>query len=461
MDQENKVTGWYDTTERRQWYRQYSLQQEAVPQAAEAPKKKKRTALKVTMIAICVLILIAASALAFGDFGKNDPPAEDLPPEEPQSTQIIIPGYGDSLDPFGGFGYGGYEDFDRYEDYKDFFDNYYTTEDADGSDIERADTDPALTLPLESSEGLEKLSLQELYKKCRDSVVGITAGYSEEEPVSTGSGIVMTEDGYILTNQHIIDGLSFAKVTLTDGSEYSALLVGEDPQSDIAVLKIEAQGLTAAQFGSSDELVVGDEVVAIGNPLGAELAGTMTDGIVSAINRNIPYNGHQMSLIQTNAAINSGNSGGPLFNIYGQVIGITNMKMNSNYFSTTIEGIGFAIPSTVVKEVADQLLAEGKVSGRPGIGITCGAVPPGAAAQYDLPQGVYISKVTPGSDAEAKGLQEGDVICSINGEEVRSTDDVNAVKDRYGVGDKLDFYIYRNGEYFNVEVELYDMNQLF
>lgn len=461
MNEENKVQGWYDTTERREWYRQYSVRQEspAVPEAP--PKKKRHTGMKVTMIVICVLVLIAASALAFGGgTGKEKNASLSQSSPDPVQSPLIIPGYDDSfsLDPFGG-GYGNYDD---YEDFRDYFNDYYTTDDTlSGSKIARAETGTGVTLPIESTEGLEKLSLQELYEKCSSWVVGISAGYSESEPASWGSGIIMTKDGYILTNQHIIDEMSYASVVLSDGTEYEARVVGEDTQSDIAVLKIEATDLPAAEFGDSSALVVGDDVVAIGNPLGSDLTGTMTNGIISAINRNITYNGHLMTLLQTNAAINSGNSGGPLFNMYGQVIGITNMKMNSSYFSTTIEGIGFAIPVSSFKAVVDQLIDEGQVSGRPGIGITCGAVPTAAAQNYGLPEGVYISAVTEGSDAYAKGLQEGDVITAINGESVRTTDDVNNIKDRFGVGDVLTMTIFRDGESFDVDVILCDMNELF
>ena len=248
-------------------------------------------------------------------------------------------------------------------------------------------------------------------------------------------------------------------VILSDGSEYEAKLVGEDPQSDIAILKIEAAGLTPAEFGKSDELSVGDEVVAIGNPLGMEFSGTLTNGIISAIDRDMDYNGATMTLLQTNAAINEGNSGGPLINMYGQVIGITNMKM-VNSSDVTIEGIGFAIPSNTVKEMADQLMAKGKVTGRPGIGITCGMVPEAAAQHYGLVCGLYIISVVPESDAAAKGVQAGDILTHINGQAVYTTDDVLAIRDGYGVGDVLTFTIFRNGESFNVDVELYDQNDL-
>ena len=231
-----------------------------------------------------------------------------------------------------------------------------------------------------------------------------------------------------------------------------------DSISDLAVLKIDAQGLTAAEFGDSSGLLVGDRVIAIGNPLGQDLYGTMTDGIVSAINRDVTYAGHMMTLIQTNAAINEGNSGGPLINIYGQVIGITNMKAASR---NGVEGIGFAIPTSSVRPVVDALLAEGRVSGRPSIGITIGPIESSAMEYYGLPSGLYIESVAAGSDAEAQGVQSGDILVAVNGEPVSTTYDVNAIKDGMQVGDTLTLTLYRGGKTFDVTVTLMDTNDIY
>ena len=190
-----------------------------------------------------------------------------------------------------------------------------------------------------------------------------------------GTGVILSADGLILTNTHVIEGCDSAKVTLFDDREFEAKLIGADTISDIAVLKIEAAGLPAAEFGESGSLVVGDPVAAIGNPLGETFRSTLTDGIISAIERGISYKGRTMTLLQTNTALNEGNSGGALFNMYGQVVGITNMKMMSSYSS--IEGIGFAIPSATVREVVNSIVRFGEVRGRPSIGITVGAIPPG------------------------------------------------------------------------------------
>ena len=228
----------------------------------------------------------------------------------------------------------------------------------------------------------------------------------------------------------------------------------------MAVLKIEASGLHAATFGDSGALSVGDSVAAIGNPLTDSLSGTITNGIVSAIDRSMSFNSHPMTLIQTNAALNEGNSGGPLFNMYGQVIGITNMKMSNPYSDVTVEGLGFAIPSATVKAVADQLIESGRYV-RPGIGITVGAIDREDAAHYDLPGGLYISTVSPDSDAAAKGVQAGDILTHVNGIEVRKTDDVLAIRDSMQIGDSMTLTLFRDGETFDVVIELTDLSKLY
>lgn len=245
-------------------------------------------------------------------------------------------------------------------------------------------------------------------------------------------------------------------MTTSDGTEYTGKLVGADAVSDIAVLKIEAQGLTPAEFGDSSSLQVGDDVVSIGNPLGEQLRWTMTNGIISAINRDMVYNGHSMTLLQTNAAINEGNSGGPLINMYGQVIGITNMKA----LSTGVEGIGFAIPTASIRPIVNALLADGRVSGRVSIGITVGAVSSAASEYYDLPDGLYISAVAEGSDAEKQGIQSGDMLLAVNGQAVTTTYDVSAAKDGLKVGDTVTLTIYRDGKTFDVDVKLVDTNDI-
>ena len=206
------------------------------------------------------------------------------------------------------------------------------------------------------------LSLQDIYNQNISSVVSISSR------AGSGSGMVISPCGYILTNSHVLGGSQTAQVLFHDGTELPARIVGTDPVSDLAVLDVDAANLTPVTFGSDEQLQVGDCVVAIGDPLGVALRGTMTNGIISAINRDLEIDGRTVHLIQTNAALNAGNSGGPLLNCYGQVIGINTMKAGDYANKSGVEGIGFAIPSSTVKEVVDQLLQYGYVSGHPGLG---------------------------------------------------------------------------------------------
>lgn len=392
-------------------------------------KKKKHSKMKIVMLVIGVVVLIIASAYAFAGsggvylhfFGPGIP-------AENSDNSLQIP-------------------------------NQNNTEDktAGENSIPAAETGTGITMTLVPVPDGPELTLQEIYTKCLSSVVGVRTELSKTQ-YSMGTGIVMTADGYIVTNTHVLDGGHAVTVTLWDGEEHEAKLVGADSVSDLAVLKIEASGLTAAQFGDSTGLQVGDSVVTIGNPLGEDLRGTMTNGIISAINRDITYDGHMMTLIQTNAAINEGNSGGPLINLYGQVVGITNMKAAS---TNGVEGIGFAIPTASARAVVDALIAEGRVSGRPSIGITVGPVSSSAVDYYDLPDGLYIESVAKGSDAEAQGVQSGDILVAVNGEPVATTYDVNAIKDGMQVGDTVTLTLYRDGETFDVTITLVDTNDIY
>lgn len=453
--------------ENNQWYTQhseaewYSPAQSVQAEPTKKPRKKLRNArpaVKAVMIVVFVLVLIAASAVAFSEDAPSQPTLSekgDLP-ELPADNEADDD---DEPDGFDGFENG---DDGFAEDFRDFFSNYYVVDDGtEGSSIDRAPTNSSLELSLGSAEGYEKLTLGGVYDKCIDSIVGISAVAEGTNGFFWGTGVIMTSDGYIITNAHIIEGTDRATVYTADGSEYEALLVGEDTRSDIAVLKINAKGLQAAEFGDSGELGVGDEVVAIGNPLGMELSGTMTNGIVSAINRDVLYENYYMSLIQTNTAINEGNSGGPLINMYGQVIGITNMKMVADITSATIEGIGFAIPTATVKKVVDDLIANGEVTGRPGIGVTLGVLPQEAMEHYGLPEGLYVNDVVKKSGADLAGIRIGDVVTHINGEAVRVISDVHLADDGYGVGDTITMTIFRDGETFTVEVVLLDMNDIY
>lgn len=302
----------------------------------------------------------------------------------------------------------------------------------------------------------EPLSFQEIYQKVIPSIVSIQC-YSRTSS-SEGTGVIMTSDGYIITNHHIIDNCSYADVMLSDGTYYEARLVGSDAESDLAVLKIDADSLTPAEFGISDALQVGEDVVAIGNPLGSELFGTMTEGIVSAINRDVNVDGYTMTLIQTTAALNPGNSGGALLNTCGQVVGITNMKMMSDY--NTIEGLGFAIPTVSAKEVADVLLAFGKITGRPTIGFVCFTVPADYIDVYGH-AGVCIQTVTVGGPADSAGVRPGDIVIAANGQVIATLEELTAVRDAAGVGGTLDLTIWRDGEILRLSltlVEQYELN---
>ncbi len=345
-------------------------------------------------------------------------------------------------------------------DWNDYLEDFYQSSQSDAleTSIERTVLDQAFTLPL-AQPGEQELSLQELYAACADSIVGITAYPEDQDGYYWGTGVIADEAGLIVTNAHVIEGCASAEVTLYNNESYEALLVGADAVSDLALLKIDCSGLPAASFGDISSLSVGDPVAAIGNPLSEEFRSTLTNGIISAIDRGMNYNGHTMSLLQTNAAINEGNSGGALFNMYGQVVGITNMKMMS-YFSS-IEGIGFAIPSSTVKAVVDQLAENGEVRGRPSIGITVGAIPQEAVENYELPEGLYISAVAEDSDAAAQGIREGDILLAIDGQSVSTTEEVAAIRDTKGVGDSLRFTIWRQGETFEVDVRLMDTNDIY
>ena len=318
-------------------------------------------------------------------------------------------------------------------------------------EIESSPAAPATPASEDEADGT--LSLQEIYKKCIGSVVSITA--SAQSGKSSGTGIVLSADGYLITNHHVIENAQVIAVQTSDDRQFQASIIGSDEASDLAVLKVDATDLQPAEFGDSGKLAVGDRVVAIGDPLGAQLRGTMTSGIVSAINRDLEVNDRTMTLIQTDAALNNGNSGGPLINCYGQVIGINTMKLRS-YYSTTAEGLGFAIPMAVAKPILEELMENGYVAGRPAIGISYDTLPLAFRIYYNLPEGVYISAVYDGSDAQAKGVAAGDIITAVNGTRVTSIDELNRVKNQFTAGDSITLTLYNGGSYRDVEVTLID-----
>lgn len=306
------------------------------------------------------------------------------------------------------------------------------------------------TMPNVPQEG--GLPLQKIYAENVHSVVSVSCTVSGGS--TTGTGVVLTKDGYIVTNSHVVDDALTISIELTDGRSFPAALVGSDAVSDLAVVHIKADGLIPAIFGDSSSLQVGDSVTAIGDPLGKSLRGTFTDGIVSAINRDVPVGGRTMTLIQTNAVLNPGNSGGPLLNCFGQVIGITTLKIGSFVDTAGAEGIGFAIPSTTVKVVVDQLIRQGFVSGRPTLGIAGESVSLFYQRYYFMPAGLFITRVDPGSDAAAKGIQTDDILISINGTPVASMDDLNRALYLCEVGESVEAIIHRAGKQYRVTLTI-------
>ena len=436
---------WYNT-DSCGWYEPMHGENSTTPAPVAHKKKSGWTKTRVWGLVILILVLIVGSSLVFARHS---------------SVSLSWNNNGEK----GSWSSDGDSDSSSVDDLpdskEDFFDSYYTSTEDDSAteiNIPTVTLESDFGLELQSADG-DTLELNELYERCAPSIVAIYGYIDGETGYYWGTGVVLSEDGLILTNTHVIDGCDSATVKLNDDSEYEAQLVGADSISDIAILKIDASGLTPAEFGESSQLAVGDKVAAIGNPLGETFRATMTDGIISAIERGINYKGRSMTLLQTNTALNEGNSGGALFNMYGQVIGITNMKMMSSYSS--IEGIGFAIPTSTVKTVVNSLLQYGEVKGRPSIGITVGAIPEYARDKYDIPEGLYVSAVQENSDAARQGIQVGDIITAVNYQAVTTTDEVNEIKNTLEVGDLMIFTIWRDGETFDVEVALMETNDLY
>ncbi|MCX7615133.1 MAG: trypsin-like peptidase domain-containing protein [Clostridiales bacterium] len=305
-----------------------------------------------------------------------------------------------------------------------------------------------------SSQGLDTSIIAE---KVKPSVVGVISENTANPAASAqGSGIVMTKDGYIITNNHVIEGANKITVVLENGNKYNAKIIGKDAKTDLAVLKINASNLPAAEFGNSDELKVGDKAIAIGNPMGIELQGTVTQGIISAINRDITVEDRVMTLLQTDASINPGNSGGPLVNKYGQVIGINTVKIGQSDY----EGLGFAIPMNTAKPIIDELIAYGYVKGRPAIGISGRNMTEQAANYYGVPMGVLVDTVDPKCDAYKQGLMAQDVIYGVNGKTITTMNEIQKIKDSMKVGQSITLNIYRAGQRLNITIKLVDESSL-
>ncbi|MCX7710813.1 MAG: trypsin-like peptidase domain-containing protein [Clostridia bacterium] len=303
-------------------------------------------------------------------------------------------------------------------------------------------------------------AVTEIAKKVGPSIVGIRMTVANSygrffgddlgESKAEGSGVIITADGYIMTNYHVVEYAdpknrasknTTLEVFLPDKRQVKAKFIGGDSKNDLAVIKVDLTGLPAAELGDSSKLEVGEQAVAIGNPLGMEFAGSVTVGVVSALNRKVEADDKVLNLIQTDAAINPGNSGGALVNSQGQVIGINTIKISV----AGVEGLGFAIPMNDAKPIVDQLIMFGYVKGRPVVGITGRDISEVLARQYSVPQGIYITEIGAGSGAEKAGLQKGDIIVSLAGKTVKTMKDLEAVKKNYKAGDTVDIVVNRDG----------------
>lgn len=432
------MNNWYtpNNTETSQWYA--PLHPVApVSQNEESSVSSRRRVKRI--VAFILVLAVIASAISYS-----------IIPHTGKARPVI--GTGDWNEPS--------EPAEFPDDFGDFFSQYYTATENEKIEVRIPGGEGNLTFDLSLAPAAgEELTLQKLYQKCASSIVGISGYTDGMTGYNWGTGVVLSSDGLVLTNTHVIDNCDSAEVVLKGVERYDAVLIGADAISDLAVLKIDANGLIPAEFGDSTRLSVGDQVAAIGNPLGDEFTRTLTDGIVSAIDRDISYNGRNMTLIQTNAALNEGNSGGALFNMHGQVVGITNMKMMSSFSS--IEGIGFAIPSSTVKKVVASLVEFGEVKGRPSIGITVGQIPTNAMEHYNMPEGLYVAAVSEGSDAEKQGIRVGDVIIAVDGQNVTTTEEVVSIKDAHQVGETLTFSVWRPEGSFEISITLMDTNDIY
>ncbi|WP_289026889.1 S1C family serine protease [uncultured Ruminococcus sp.] len=361
----------------------------------------------------------------------------------------------------------------------------------DSSSSKKSDSNQSW-IQLASTNG--SMSVADIVKKVTPSVVGVQSTFSSSNgsnnnPMNgyggffgygsqgnngsqgmtgVGTGIIMSKDGYIVTNAHVIyddeygyGEASSVQIQMSDEeTTYDARIVAYDKEADIAVLKIDADNLTPAEFGDSSSCEVGEMVVAIGNPLGLQFQNTVTCGIISALDRKVTINDNTMTLIQTDTAINNGNSGGPLINSSGQVIGINSAKMSSTYSGeATVEGIGFAIPMSEAKSIVDDLINYGYVTGRPQLGISCQDVTEAVSQAYNIPVGAYIFSVTAGGAADQAGLQPGDVITGIQDQTISTTEELNAVKNQYKAGDTITLTYVRAGETKKVDVTLAEVQQ--
>ena len=381
----------------------------AVHHTPRPPKKHSRKGLWIFLAVMAVLVMAAVAAALIA--GPEDGGAAD---DDHDASSIV-----------------------------DIFDKDIPT-------IDRVEGDPELRFFCTAAEG-EALTAQEVYAAVNPSVVMVAVAIDEEK-ASIGTGVILTEDGYVVTNAHVIAGGLSAWVALDTGEVLDAELVGFDSNEDLALLKlVDGQGLPAARLGDSDACVVGDQVYAIGNPLGVELRGTLTNGLISAIDRQVTMEGRVMTMLQTTAALNNGNSGGPLINDQGQVIGINTMKMSGGKTATaTVEGLGFAVPTRRVVAVINDIMATGAFHGIPSLGIYVGQ-----EMQADGAYQLVIYDVTEDYGAAEAGLLPGDVILAADGTEVHETWELLDLRGRHIVGESMVLTVQRGDQVFDADVTLY------
>lgn len=312
---------------------------------------------------------------------------------------------------------------------------------------------------VQNVDGQTKMEPAEVYASVVNSAVSINCSATstnifgqQTQTASSGSGFIITEDGYVVTNYHVVSGASSVEVTLYNGDTYDATVIGGDSDYDVAVLKIEATGLQPVTLGESADVNVGDTVLAIGNPLG-ELTFSMSQGIVSSCDRAINVDGTPFNMIQVDCSINPGNSGGPLVNLYGEVVGIVSAKY-STYSSTTVEGLGFAIPISDVRSIITDIMENGAVTDKAYMAITAGTMNEQMAAQFniDVTEGVFVYSVVEGGAGDKAGLRLGDVITKMGDKTLTSRQDLSAAMKGYRAGDTVTLTVYRGGQYIEVEL---------
>ena len=316
-----------------------------------------------------------------------------------------------------------------------------------------------VSVQVKNVDGQTKMEPAEVYASVVNSAVSINCSATstnifgqQTQTASSGSGFIITEDGYVVTNYHVVSGASSVEVTLYNGDTYDATVIGGDSDYDVAVLKIEATGLQPVTLGESADVNVGDTVLAIGNPLG-ELTFSMSQGIVSSCDRAINVDGTPFNMIQVDCSINPGNSGGPLVNLYGEVVGIVSAKYSS-YSDTSVEGLGFAIPISDVQAIITDIIENGQVTGKAYLAIKAGTMTEQMAAQYNIgiTEGVFVYSTESGGAGERAGLQLGDVITKVNDTAITSMTDLSAAKKNYKAGDTVTLTVYRNGEYITLDL---------